>query len=168
MQTTSQAITLRPADGGDEPFLCRVYASTREEELAQVAWEPGQREAFLAQQFAAQHRYYQEIYPAAEYAVIERDGCPAGRLYVNRGADEIRIVDIALVPEYRNARIGTALLRGLMAEAAAAGQPLTIHVERFNPALRLYDRLGFRLLADKGVYLLLGWLPGADQPKTAS
>src|SRR5687768_9364265 len=97
------SVTLRPVAPGDEPWLARIYASTREEELAQVAWEPGQREAFLAQQFAAQHQYYREVYPEADYRLILRDGHPAGRLYVNRGADEIRIVDIALLPEHRNA-----------------------------------------------------------------
>ena len=154
-----EPITLRPIGPGDEPWLSRIYASTREEELAQVAWEPGQREAFLALQFAAQHQYYQEVYPRADYRLILRDGQPAGRLYVNHGADEIRIVDIALLPEHRNRGLGTRLLRELLAEADAAGLPLTIHVERFNPALRLYARLGFRQLADKGVYLLLGRSP---------
>ena len=154
-----EPITLRPIGPDDEPWLRRIYASTREEEFAQVAWVPGQREAFLAMQFAAQHQYYQEVYPRADYQLILRDGQPAGRLYVNRGAEEIRVVEIALLPEHRNAGIGSALLRGLLAEAAAARQPLTIHVERFNPALRLYSRLGFRMIADKGVYLLMAWNP---------
>ena len=161
------SVTLRQIGPGDETWLARIYASTREEELAQVAWGPAQRDAFLAQQFAAQRQYYSEVYPAADYRLILRDGAPAGRLYVNRGAEEIRIVDIALLPEHRNAGIGSELLRELMTEAAASGKPLTIHVERFNPALRLYARLGFRPRADRGVYLLLGWSP-EDQPKTAS
>ena len=168
MRALTHNATLRAVVPGDEAFLARVYGSTREEELNQVAWEPGHREAFLAQQFAAQHQYYREVYPAAAFQVILRDGQPAGRLYLNRGAAEHRIIDIALLAEHRNAGIGTGLLRDLMAEAAAAGKPLTIHVERFNPALRLYERLGFRLLEDKGVYLLLGWDAPADQPKTAS
>jgi ribosomal protein S18 acetylase RimI-like enzyme len=53
--------------------------------------------------------------------------------------------------------VGTLLLRELQDEAAASGRSLSIHVERFNPALRLYERLGFQLLEDKGVYLLLEW-----------
>ena len=83
------------------------------------------------------------------------DGEPAGRLYVNRGRSEIRIVDIALLPEHRGNEIGTALLRDLLAEADAAGKRVTIHVERLNPALGLYDRLGFSVAEDKGVYLFL-------------
>jgi predicted GNAT family acetyltransferase len=89
--------------------------------------------------------------------VIVVDGQPVGRLYVARWAEEIRVVDIAVLPEYRNRGIGSALLRDLMAEAAAAGKPLSIHVERFNPAVRLYARLGFAPAGDAGVYLLMRW-----------
>ncbi len=139
-----RSITLRPIEADDEAFLYRVYAATREAELARVEWDAAQREAFLRQQFAAQHRYYQEHYADTAFQVILVDGRAAGRLYVARWPDEIRIVDIALLPEHRNARIGTALLRELLAEGTRAGKPVSIHVERFNPALRLYERLGFR------------------------
>ena len=152
-------ISLRPIAPGDEPWLYRIYASTREEELAPTGWDDAQREAFLTMQFDAQHRYYQEYYAGASFQLILYDGVPAGRLYVNRGAEELRIVDIALLPTYRRRGIGTTLLRALQAEGAQARQPVTIHVERLNPALLLYERLGFRLSADKGVYLLLAWWP---------
>lgn len=144
---------------GDDEFLFNVYASTRAEELAVVDWGEPQKEAFVRQQFAAQHQWYTEQYDGASLDVVEVDGRPAGRLYVARWAEEIRIMDIALLPEHRGAGAGTALLRDLMAEAEAAGKKLTIHVERFNPALRLYSRLGFTLTEDKGVYLLLAWTP---------
>jgi ribosomal protein S18 acetylase RimI-like enzyme len=87
--------------------------------------------------------------------VIAVDGEPVGRLYVHRGPSEIRIVDIALLPEHRGDGLGTLLLRDLLAEADAAGKSVTIHVERMNPALRLYERLGFSVAEDKGVYLFL-------------
>ena len=156
-----KAITLRPIEPDDEEFLYRVYAGTREVELAQVDWDAGQKEAFLRMQFTAQHQYYQEHYAGAAFQVILADGRPAGRLYVARWPDEIRIVDIALLPEHRNAGIGTALLKDLLAEGARAGKPVSIHAERFNPALRLYERLGFTSIVDKGVYLLLEWAPAA-------
>lgn len=76
-----------------------------------------------------------------------------------RWPEEIRIVDIALLPGYRGRGIGSGLLAALMTEARSAGKPLTIHVERFNRALGLYERLGFAPVADKGVYLLLRWSP---------
>jgi ribosomal protein S18 acetylase RimI-like enzyme len=160
------SITLRPIEADDEAFLYRVYAATRAAELAQVEWDAAQREAFLRQQFTAQHRYYQEHYADTAFQVVLVDGRPAGRLYVARWPEEVRIVDIALLPEHRHAGIGTALLRELQAEAARAGKPLRIHVEVFNPARRLYERLGFRTIADRGVYLFLEWSPGGEQRAT--
>jgi GNAT superfamily N-acetyltransferase len=150
-------IALRPICPDDLPFLCAVYASTREQELAAVAWDAAQKTAFVQMQFAAQHAYYQEHYAGADFDVILVDTLPAGRLYIARWSSEIRIVDIALLPEYCNRGIGTTLLKDLQAEAAAAGKPLRIHVERFNPALRLYERLGFHQIEDRGVYLFMEW-----------
>jgi ribosomal protein S18 acetylase RimI-like enzyme len=148
-------IALRAVCPGDEPFLLHVYASTRLEELAPAGWSEAEVAAFLRQQGEAQHHHYRTYYPNVDYSVILVDGQPAGRLYVARWPRELRIVDIALAPEYRNAGIGTGLIRDLIAEARAAGVPVTIHVESFNPALRLYERLGFRLVEDKGMYRLM-------------
>ena len=155
--TQLSTVTLRPVRSGDEGFLLSVYASTREEELAQVDWSEDQKQAFVLQQFRAQDRHYREHYTGAEYLVIEVEGEPAGRLYVVRWDDEIRIMDIALLREFRNRGIGSHLLGGLIEESRRSGKPLTIHVERFNPALALYQRLGFKPVEDEGVYLLMRW-----------
>jgi len=155
------SVTVRPVEAADEAFLYQVYASTREEELAVLDWDAAQKDAFLRMQFAAQHHHYREHYPDAAFQVILADDRPAGRLYVDRWPGEIRIVDIALLPQFRNSGIGTLLLQDLLAEAQLAGKPVSIHVERFNPARRLYERLGFLTIADEGVYLLMEWSPGA-------
>ena len=154
-----EGVGLRPITDEDLPFLFRVYASTREEELAPVGWPPEQLEAFLRQQFTAQHAWYQEHYAGASFDVVEVGGTPAGRLYVARWERELRLVDVSLLPEHRGNGLGTALVSAVLAEGAAAGKPVTIHVERLNPAQRLYRRLGFELLEDKGMYLLLEWRP---------
>jgi ribosomal protein S18 acetylase RimI-like enzyme len=120
-----------------------------------VPWDDTQKAAFLRVQFDAQDAWWQENYAAASLDVIVVDGEPAGRLYVHRGRSEIRIVDIALLPEHRGNGIGTRLLEDLLAEGDAEAKSVTIHVERMNPALRLYERLGFTLAEDKGVYLFL-------------
>jgi ribosomal protein S18 acetylase RimI-like enzyme len=148
-------VALRPVEPGDEELLFRIYASTRADELAVVPWDDAQKLAFLRAQFDAQHRWYREHYASGSSDIVVIDGEPGGRLYVFRGEAEIRIVDIALLPEQRGNGAGTALLRDLLAEADAAGKRVTIHVERFNAALRLYERLGFKVTEDKGVYLLL-------------
>ena len=152
---TSSVTTLRPVTEHDGEFLFAVYASTRVEELAQVGWTDAQKEDFLRQQFDAQRRCYEGDYPGAEFKVILADGQPAGRLYVHRREREIRIMDLALLPEFRGRGIGTGLLSEIFAEGDRTGRRVSIHVEVFNPALRLYERLGFRQVATHGVYLLL-------------
>ena len=154
-------VDLRPIRPDDEAFLYRVFAGTREPEMALLGWNEEQKTAFLWMQFQAQHRYYQEHFPAASFDLIVRDNAPVGRLYVDRRDDEIRVIDIALLPEHRRAGIGGALLRDLLAEADRAGKPVRIHVERNNPALRLYERLGFVRIGDTGVYYLMERMPGA-------
>lgn len=155
-------ITFRPITDEDLPFLSRLYASTRQEELAVTPWNDEQKRAFLEQQFEAQHRHYQEHYPEASFDVLEVDGEAAGRLYVSRWTREIRIVDIALLPEYRNRGIGSRVLEDLLDEGRRSGKAVSIHVEKNNPALRLYERLGFEPREDKGVYLLMEWKPKAE------
>ena len=120
-----------------------------------MSWDDAHKDAFLRMQFDAQDAWWREHYAQASFDVILVDGEPAGRLYVHRGPSENRIVDIALLPEHRGNGVGSSLLRDLIAEADAAGKSVTIHVERVNPALRLYERLGFALAEDKGVYLFL-------------
>jgi ribosomal protein S18 acetylase RimI-like enzyme len=148
-------VSLRPIQPSDAEFLYRVYASTRETELSQVPWSGAHKEAFLRMQFDAQTREWSANYPRASFQAVMVGGEPAGRLYVDRREDEIRVVDVALLPAFRGRGIGGALLAAVLKEADAAGKPVTIHVERFNPARRLYERLGFRLQHDRGVYLLL-------------
>ena len=160
-------ITLRPIGPADTDFLLWVYRSTREYELATIVdWTAEMKDAFVRQQFNAQHVWYQEHYQGATFDVILMDGVPGGRLYVHRREAEIRLVDITLLPEFRKGGLGTSLLRGLLAEGEAAGKPVTIHVEVYNPAMRLYERLGFLPIEYRGVYHLMEWRP--PQLKTAS
>ena len=148
---------LRRATAEDAEFLGAVYASTRAAELAVTDWSAEQKTQFCRQQSTAQDAHYRQHYPTAEFSIVEREGAAVGRLYVDRWEREIRIMDIALLPAHRGSGIGTALLRELQEQARAAGKALSIHVEKFNPALRLYERLGFTVREDKGVYLLLEW-----------
>ena len=153
-------ITFRPIEPGDMELLLRVYRSTREEELAMIVdWTAEMKDAFILQQFTAQHSWYQEHYIGAELLVILVDGAPAGRLYVHRRENEIRLVDITLLPEFRKGGFGTSILRDLLAEGEASRKPVSIHVEIYNPAMRLYQRLGFQSIEDRGVYHLMQWSP---------
>ena len=156
---SADTVTLRPIHDGDSELLLAIYASTRTEELAQVAWDDAQKESFLRMQFEAQQKFYEHEYPGAEFQIILVAGQPAGRLYVHRREKEIRIMDIALLPAFRGRGIGTALLKDLLAEGECTARLVTIHVESFNPAQRLYERLGFTKIGSNGVYHLLEWKP---------
>lgn len=161
--THEPSVTLRRVNGSDGSFLFQVYASTRQEELAHVGWGESQKQSFLEMQFQAQRRYYESEYPGAEFQVILAGGCPVGRLYVHRRENEIRIMDLALLPPSRRQGIGTRLLKAILDEGAQSNRRVTIHVEIFNPALQLYERLGFRRVATNGVYHLLQWMPAESQ-----
>jgi ribosomal protein S18 acetylase RimI-like enzyme len=150
-------VALRAVTADDEAFLLKVYTSVRADELAQVPWGDAQREAFIKMQFDAQQAHYRTHNPDATHDLILLDGQPVGRLYVARREHEIRILDITVLPEYRNSGTGTPLIKELMEEAVAAGKPLSIYVESFNPSLRLFERLGFKKTEEDGVLLLLEW-----------
>lgn len=156
------SLRFRAISGKDRDTLAEIYASTRREELAPLLdWSAVQKERFLRDQFELQHKYYQDTYPEATFDLVLADGQVLGRLYVDRRADEIRIIDIALLPQYRSKGIGGAILQSLLSEAASRhqGRVVRIHVEHMNPAMRLYQRLGFYQLEDKGVYKLMEWRP---------
>lgn len=156
---STATVSLRPATDADYDFMRRLYASTREEEMAHFPFDDGQKKVFLDQQFAAQFEHYKLHYPTVERNIIERDGQPIGRLWIDEWRDQIRLVDIALMPEARGSGIGSRLLHEVLARGTASGKPVTIHVEAFNPALRLYQRLGFEKVDTNGVYFLMRWTP---------
>ena len=167
-RATEAGLTFRRITDADLPLLARIYASTRADELAPVPWGEAQKAAFLDMQFRAQHAHYQQYYPDADWLVIMRGGEDIGRLYLERLPREHRIIDIALLPEHRGCGLGEALLRDLLDEAAGAGRGVEIHVEKQNPAMRLYRRLGFITEQDKGVYDLMRWTaPPAVYANTA-
>ena len=144
----------------DEALLCNIYASTREQELGLLDWTPEQKKAFVRMQFEAQTTYYRQVYPDMEYTIILHDGEEAGRMMVAQLEDEFRLVDITILPAHRNAGIGRTMLRQLMDRAAGEGKMVRLHIEQFNRARRLYENLGFRDVADKGVYIMMEWQPG--------
>lgn len=151
-------LSLRPVTAEDEQFLVSVYASTRATELALVQWEQAQKDAFIKWQFDMQRREYDARFPEAEYKVIEIDGQPAGRIWIGRNEDEIRLLDIALLPEFQNRGAGTILVTQLADEASATGKRLRHMVFVLNTnADRFYERLGFETFEETGGYKHMEW-----------
>lgn len=163
------AVALRDLRSDDDEFLYRVYAGTRLEELAPLGWSGEQVNAFLRMQHEAQRSDYWRNCDTARFNVVTCDGVDAGRLYVERCAGELRIIDIALLAEYRGRGIGSFLLSQLLAEADEAGLVLRIHVEHDNPAQHLYLRLGFAFCGDTdSIYRLMERLPRTHDASRAA
>ena len=153
-------VELRPVTDDDDQFLLSVYASTREDELSQVEWAEGQKESFLRWQFDTQRLEYSARFPDADYHVILVDERPAGRIWVGSDEEQMRLLDIALLPEFQNRGVGTTLLRRLMDQAAQGGKVLRHMVFVLNnDAHRFYERLGFRIIDDLGAYKHMEWRP---------
>jgi ribosomal protein S18 acetylase RimI-like enzyme len=148
-------ITLRPVREPDDPFLFELYATTRASEMALVPWTDTQKQAFLQMQFTAQKNSYAKEYPDAQHAVICRDEEPVGRLYLARCQDCFRILDITVADRCRNKGIGSSVLKEILQEAIQAGKPTTIYVERVNPSMRLFERLGFSIASVRDFTVLL-------------
>lgn len=157
-------IVLRPAGASDYEELLGVYASTRAAELAQVTWwDDAQKLAFCRAQYDAQKEEYDARFPGAEYDVIEVEGRTVGRVWVGRAAEEIRLLDIALLPEAQRRGLGAAVVGALVEEARASGKRLRHMVFMLNTdARRFYERLGFRVFEDIGGYLHMEWAPEGD------
>lgn len=146
---SAAAIAVRPLTEADSEFSYKVYASTRSEEMSVTGWSETEIDAFLRMQFSLQHTHYRQNYAQAAFDLILIDGLPAGRLYVDRQKEQIIVIDIALLPEFRGRGAGGRIMRELAEEADRRGVSMSLHVERHNPILAFYQRLGFR---EKGVY----------------
>lgn len=156
-----KAVTLRALRSGDMAFIERLYAATRAEEMSHSGWPAEQIASFLSQQFHAQHAYYQAHYAGAEFLIIEHEGHAVGRLYRYWGPSTINLIDIALIADYQGQGIGSALLDDMLRRADEQGLVTELFVETYNPAQRLYGRLGFSVVDESGVYLRMHRQPRA-------
>ncbi|SRR5260370_15909118 len=154
------AASLRVVHSSDQEFLFRLYAGTRQHEIAALGWSPAQQEAFLRMQFTAQQRWYETAYAEAEQQIVMLDAAPIGRIIVHRGSDATTLVDISLLPEHRGRGIGGGLIRDLVQQSAQRGAPVRLQVLRTNPAARLYQRLGFAKTGEDEMYVQMEKRPG--------
>lgn len=160
------SVTLRAATPDDEPFLFTLYKTTRALEMSLVDWDEAQKETFVRRQFEAQQHHYHTHFPNARHDIIEEDGRPIGRLYVNRTPDEIRLMDIILLPERRSSGLGRQLVTPLLHEAETTGRPVRLYVWQLNDgAQRFYRRLGFVDSGEAGAYRSMTYHPPAREPE---
>ncbi|MDX8392526.1 MAG: GNAT family N-acetyltransferase [Mariprofundaceae bacterium] len=147
-------VSLRPVADTDLPFLFEIYASTRSD-IAMLDWPDEEKKQLLQLQFYAQNSYYINQFKTASFDLICKDKLAIGRFYVHRREQEIRVIDIALLPQYQGQGIGSGLLRALIDEADELDLPVSIHVQQNNPALHLYRRLGFEYVRLEGIHELM-------------
>ncbi len=152
-------IRLRPVTDKDLPFIERVYRSTREKELGLVSWSELQKDAFIKMQSVAQEAHYKNAFPSAIFEIIEFNKKPAGRLYTGETENEIRLIDISLLPEFRGKSIGTKIIQSLITKAAGKQKLLSLHVEPDNPAYQLYLRIGFKHINNNGRHYYMEYKP---------
>jgi GNAT superfamily N-acetyltransferase len=148
-------LVLRDERNEDEAFLRELYASTRIEELASVGWTPAQADGFLRMQFDLQRTQYRRHYPDASFLIVVLDGRPIGRLYVHYTPHDVRVLDVCLVPDMRRKGVGRWLIETVIEKAGRLSAPVTLHVALGNPARRLYERLGFRVVTQDAMNLFM-------------
>ena len=147
------SFALRLVTEADEAFLFRLYGTTRAVEMDAAGFPDARREAFLQMQFNAQRVHYHKFYPAAKHLLVLVEERAAGRMWIDRSEPFIHLLDIAILPEFRNLGLGAALLNGLIAESEQSRLPIGVYVETNNPAQSFYRRLGFSLIKDEELYL---------------
>lgn len=150
---------LTPVAPSDDSVLYEIYVSSRAEELKSVPWTDEVRRAFLESQFQAQNRHYFSEYPQGSFNLIELENQTVGRLYKTELDDEIRILDITILPGFRSRGIGTLLLSEILADGEIRQKPVSIYIETYNPSRTLFSRLGFQSVSDDGVYCLWKKMP---------
>lgn len=151
-------ISFRKVSPSDNAFLYQLYASTRID-IAICSIPESQKRQLIRMQFAAQTQHYKQFFRSADFLIVMSGRTPVGRLYVHRTSDEIRVIDIALMPEFRGKGIGTQLLADLLDEARIADKPVRLHVEKMDRAIRLYERLGFKIIAEKEMHFFMEYKP---------
>ncbi|MFN2578253.1 MAG: GNAT family N-acetyltransferase [Pyrinomonadaceae bacterium] len=158
MPIAPESITLQPVRETDRDFLLQLYKSSRGDDLRALGWSEDRISDFLEMQHEAQRNLENEGEHTSDQLVL-MNRKPIGRLSIEARTDEIRCIDLALLPEYRNQGVGTLLINQLQAQAASAKCPLHLQVIRFNRAVNLFERLGFRRTSETGTHFQMEWLP---------
>lgn len=157
-RASHSGLNLRPIQPEDETFLRYLYGETRQD-LACLDLEPAQRETLIALQFQIQQLQYTQLSATTELSLVLLQNQPIGKLYIDPGLIEIRVLEIAILPRYQNQGIGTILLTDILARGTQMNLPVTLHVAPENPALCLYTRLGFNPVREDESRIFMEWIP---------
>lgn len=152
-------LLFRPASREDDSFLFELYASARQEEVMSWGWSIEQQNSFLRMQWLAQQSSHSAQYPSATRTIVILDQNPIGQYTVNYTSTNLHLIDISILPLFRNNGIGTSIIKHLQQESILRYIPISLNVMQGNPASRLYERLGFVYTDATDLYKAMKWLP---------
>ena len=151
------SVALRPVDlSSDEGFLRELYSTTRDD-LSVLGLDEGPLRQILEIQYEGQKVTYAAQYPNASHDIVLLDDEPVGRLIVDRRADAMHGVDLALFPRARGQGVGTTVIRRLLDECRERNVPFVFHVLKSNRAQTLYERLGCVVVGDNLTHFYMEW-----------
>jgi ribosomal protein S18 acetylase RimI-like enzyme len=153
----SQILTLRPVRADDHEFLSRLFYSVHSEKLNPTHLNAEEKHRLIGLMYQGFARHYSAIEPCADDRIVLVNNECIGRMILLQTREEIRLADLAILPQYRQRGIGSALIGQLQTESLISNRPLRLHVARFDRALRLYQRLGFYKIEVAEPYLHLEW-----------
>lgn len=142
----------------DADFLDEVYASTRAD-VDLLPWDPALKREFILMQHRAQKAHYAEYYPNSNHYIVLFEGRPAGRHWIDYGPEDVRFVDMAILPEFRGHGIGTVLFEDALKHAREMGLPAVLHVMKGHRSIPMYKRMGFKFAGDNGAHDRMEWRP---------
>jgi len=162
-ENLNERISLRPVVlPDDEEFLIALYYTCRED-LQMLQIDEAQKRNISLMQYIAQKQHYEKQFPPAGNDIILLDGKEVGRLWIARFEKEIVGVEFIILPEYRNHKIGTKLLKDLFAEAVATRRDFNFYVLKMNhKAQRLYKRLNCEFIDETPTHFKMHWKQGMD------
>jgi len=145
--------SLRMATSEDRQFLF---------ELHRASMGPYVEELFGPWEDAIQWEFFDRWFRPEETLVVEIAGREVGVVGLQYGTDDVYVTRIEIHPDQQNRRIGTAVLRRVLAEAAKTSRTVSLHVFGINPALDLYHRLGFAAVTEEGDRVFMRASPQDD------
>ena len=155
----AEGLVVRPSRATDGPFLHSLYQTARPD----LQWVDGEQERVqqvVAQQFQVQEQGMGDNYPNAMHYVVEKLGTAIGALSTDFGANEIRVLYLAFIPQARGQGFGRAVLQGVQKAAQQLRCPVATVVWTNNPhARRHYLALGFAVEESNPAAERLVWYP---------
>jgi len=152
-------VSLRPEMSEDVPFLEELFIANKDDAEGWRQLLPAERTRLLKEQSALQRIHYRKFYPQAWFTIIEVEGKPAGRLCVNQSRQEMRVVDISILPEYCQHGIGSRLIQQVITESTRLKSPLRLCAELGSAVHTFYKKLGFREIKRDGTHIHYQWAP---------